>query len=61
MRKSDEDWVKKCMEFRVEDRRPVGGRPRKTWLENVEADMAELEIDREHIHAMKKWGSENGL
>ena len=24
MRKSDEDWVKKCMEFRVEGRRPVG-------------------------------------
>ena len=24
MRKSDEDWVKKCMEYRVEGRRPVG-------------------------------------
>ena len=35
----DEDWVKKCMEYRVEGRRPVG-RPRKTWLESVEADMA---------------------
>ena len=33
MRKGDEDWVKKCMEYRVEDRRPVG-RPRKTWLES---------------------------
>ena len=32
MRKGDEDWVKKCMEYRVEGRRPVG-RPRKTWLE----------------------------
>ena len=42
MRKGDEDWVKKCMEYRVEGRRPVG-RPRKTWLESVEADMAELE------------------
>ena len=40
MRKGDEDWVKKCMEYRVEGRRPVG-RPRKTWLESVEADMAE--------------------
>ena len=38
----DEDWVKKCMmEFRVEGKRPVG-RPRRTWLESVEADMAEL-------------------
>ena len=25
------------------------GRPRKTWLENVESDMAELEIDREDM------------
>ena len=23
MRKSDEDWVKKCIEYRVESRRPV--------------------------------------
>ena len=23
MKKSDEDWVKKCMEYRVESRRPV--------------------------------------
>ena len=29
MRKGDEDWVKKCMEYIVEGRRPVG-RPRKT-------------------------------
>ena len=34
MRKSDEDWVKKCMEYRVE-----GRRPRKTWLDSVEADV----------------------
>ena len=42
------------MEFRVEGRRPVG-RPRKTWLESVEADMAELEIDKEDVHNRKKW------
>ena len=30
MRKGDDDWVKKCLGFRVEGRRPVG-RPRKTW------------------------------
>ena len=54
MRKNDEDWVKKCMEFRVEGRRPVG-RPRRTWLENVEADMTELEIDNEDVHDRKKW------
>ena len=54
MRKNDEDWVKKCMGFRVESRRPVG-RPRRTWLESVEADMAELEIDREDVHDRTKW------
>ena len=48
MRKGDEDWVKKCMEYRIEGRGPVG-RPRKTWLESVEADMAELEIDKESM------------
>ena len=33
MRKSD-DWMKKCMGFRVKGRRPVG-RPRRTWLESA--------------------------
>ena len=69
-RKSNEDWVQKCMEFRVESRRPVG-RPRRTWVESVEADIAELKIDREDVHDRKKWRknamkrksnlSENGL
>ena len=45
---------KKCMAYRVEGRRPVG-RPRKTWLESVEADMAELEIDKEDVHDRSKW------
>ena len=51
MRKNDEDWVNKSIEMRVEGRRPVG-RPRKTWSENGEADMAELEND---INDRKKW------
>ena len=53
MMKCDEDWMKKCMEYRVECRRPVG-RPRKTWFESVEADMTELGIDKEDIHDRKK-------
>ena len=40
--------------YRVVGRRPVG-RPRGTLLDNVEADMAELEIDREDVHDRKKW------
>ena len=43
--------MKKFMEFRVKGRRPVG-RPRKTWLESVEADMADLEIDKEDAEGM---------
>ena len=43
------DWVKKFMEFRFEGRRPVG-RPRRTWLDSAEADMVELEIDKEGIY-----------
>ena len=54
MRKGDEDWVKKCMEFTVEGRRPVG-RPRRTLLESVEADMTKLEINKEDVHDRKKW------
>ena len=68
MRKNYEDWVKKCMEF--DGRRSVG-RPRRTWLESVEADIAELEMDKEDVHDRKNWRinvmkrkpilSENGL
>ena len=54
MRKGDEDWVKKCMKYSVEGRRPVG-RPRKTWLESVEVVMAKLEIDKEDFHDRRKW------
>ena len=42
------------MEIRVEGRRSIG-RLSETWLENVEADMAELDIDREDIRHGGKW------
>ena len=54
MRKGDEEWVKKCMEYRVEGRRPVG-RPRKKDQESVEANTVELEIDKEDVHDRRKW------
>ena len=46
--------MKKCMEYRVKGRRPVG-RPRKTWLESVETDIAKLAIDKEDVHDRRKW------
>ena len=55
MRKGDEDWVKNCMEYRAECRIPVG-RPTKTWLESVEADMTEPKIDKEDVHDRRKSG-----
>ena len=45
--------VKKCMEFGVEGRAP-NGRPGRTWLESVEADMAEFDIDREVVNDRNK-------
>jgi len=37
LRKEDNDWVKKCMEYEVEGVRPRG-RPKKTWRKIVEKD-----------------------
>ena len=34
LRKDDDDWVKKCMEYEVEGPRPRG-RPKRTWREVV--------------------------
>ena len=33
LRKDDDDWVKKCMEYEVEGPRPRG-RPKRTWRES---------------------------
>ena len=37
VRKEDNDWVTKCMEYEVEGSRPRG-RPKRTWLEVVQRD-----------------------
>ena len=29
--------------------------PRRTWLESVDADMAEPEIDKDDVHDRKNW------
>ena len=39
---------------RQQGRGPVG-RPRRTWLEIEDADMVELQIDKEDGHDRKKW------
>jgi len=35
--KEDNDWVKKCMEYKVEGARPRG-RPKKMWTETVQKE-----------------------
>jgi len=37
LRKEDNDWMKKCMEYEVEAVRPRG-RPKKTWRQIAEKD-----------------------
>jgi len=46
LRTEDSDWMKKCMEYEVEDARPIG-RPKKTWREMVEKDCQAHKLNRE--------------
>ena len=40
--------------YGVEGRRVVG-RPRSAWLERVQVDMAELDVNKGDVHNRKKW------
>jgi len=46
LQKEDNDWVKKCMEYKVEGARPRG-RPKRTWREIVEKDCQARKLNRE--------------
>jgi len=46
LRKEDDDWVKKCMEYEVEGPRPKG-RPKRTWREVVEKDSQTRKLNKE--------------
>jgi len=46
LRKEDNSWVKKCMEYDVEGARPRGI-PKKTWREIVEKDCQEHKMNKE--------------
>ena len=45
LRKEDDDWVKKCMEYEVEGSRPRG-RPKRTWREVVREDCQARKLNR---------------
>ena len=54
LRKDDDDWVKKCMEYEVEGSRPRG-RPKKTWKEVVREDCQARKLNKEDAVDRCKW------
>jgi len=50
----DSEWVKKCMDFIVEDVRSRG-RPKRTWKEVVEGDKKSLKLSKEDALVRSKW------
>ena len=54
LRKDDDDWVKKCMEYEVEGSRPRG-RPKRTWKEVVREDCQARKLNKEDSMDRCKW------
>jgi len=57
LRKKDNDWVKKRMEYEVEGARPRG-RPKKTWRKIVEKDCQARGLNRENAMDRIRWNLE---
>jgi len=54
LRKEDNDWVKKCMEYEVEGSRPRG-RPKRTWRKVVEKDCQASKLNTEDAIHRSRW------
>jgi len=54
LRKDDDDWVKKCIEYEVEGPRPRG-RLKRTWREVVEKDCQALKLNKEDAMEHSRW------
>jgi len=54
LRREDDDWVKKFMEYEVEGRRPTG-RPKRTWRELVKEDRQACKLNTEDAMDCSKW------
>jgi len=52
LRKEDDDWVKKCMEYEAEGPR---GRPNRTWREVVKEDCQAHKLNTEDAMDRSKW------
>jgi len=50
LRKDDDDWVKKCMEYAVE-----GSRPKRSWKEVVQEDCQVRKLNKEDAVDSCKW------
>jgi len=56
--KKDNDWVKKCMEYEVQDAR-WRGRPKRTWREVVHEDCQARKLNREYAMDLVDGGSKS--
>jgi len=54
LEKEDDNWVKKCMEYEVEDPRPRE-RPKRTWREVVKEDCQACKLNKEDGMDRSKW------
>ena len=54
LRKDDDDWAKKCMEYEVEGPRPRG-RPKRTWREVIWEDCQARKLNKEDATDRCKW------
>ena len=54
LRKDDDDYVKKCMEYEVEGPRPRG-RPKRTWRDVVKEDSLARILNKEDAVVCCKW------
>jgi len=52
--RKDDDWVKKCMEYKVEGSRPRG-RQKRTWKEVVREDCQARKLNKEDATDRCKW------
>ena len=54
LRKEDDDWVKKCMEYEVDGSRPRR-RPKRTWKEVVREDCQARKLNKEDAMDRCRW------
>ena len=54
LRKDDNDWVKKCMEYERGGFRPRG-RQKRTWLEVVQRDCQVCGLSKDDAMARGRW------